>query len=573
MKSFLKILPFIKPQWKLILASALLSIPMSLVGTSPAFLVKYLIDNILVNKPKDARIILAFSGAIVGIYVINMIVRFLFGYCSRLANETVMRNIRERLFWHYLSMSSSFFTESSIGGLMSRVMSDVAYVSQYIINLSMYLKQVFTLIGVFAYAAYLNPKLLGVTVLVTPALSWLSTRSGKLMKGYANEMQKSNGQVFSSLQEAFGGFRVIKSFCLEKFAFDRFKFRNDSYVRYALKAARVEEVVAPTVELMGALSIALVIYVGGRDVVHGRLSAGDLSAFFACFALMINPIRVFNDLNMKFSQAAAAADRIDEVLVLESPIQETPDATELPLHKGQLEFRKVGFRYEESHPWVFRDVSFQVSKGKTVALVGASGQGKSTLVSLVPRFYDPQEGQVLIDGIDIKGVTLESLRKQIALVNQDVFLFNESIYDNIASGHLGATKDEIEDAARAAHAYDFIQALPDGFQTIVGERGQRLSGGERQRISIARALLKNAPLLILDEATSSLDSASERAVQSALEHLMEGRTTLVVAHRLSTIRHSHEILVFADGKIAERGQHQELMEMRGAYARFHALLT
>ncbi len=573
MKSFLKLIPFIKPQWRLILLSLLLSLPMSAISSSPALLIQYLIDKVLVRRPDDVRVLLYCSGAVVGIYFLNMFVRFAFGYSARLANERIMRDIREQLFQHYVGLSSAFFTDSSVGGLMSRVMNDVFYVSQGIINLSATVRQLFTFFGTFGYALYLNPKLMAITLGIAPFLIWLSGRSGKLMKGYTTKMQEANGQVFSAMQEAFSGFRVIKAFALERFAFSRFKSRNDKYVENALKAARVEEIVAPSVELAAALAIAIVVYVGGRDVMQGRLTPGQLGAFFTCFALMINPIRTLNDLAMKFSQAGASADRIDEALAIQTAIVDRPGAVVFGEVTEGIEYRDVGFRYGDDLATVFEGMSFKVPKGRTVAIVGASGQGKSTLVNLLARFYDPTSGAVLIDGRDVRDYTLASLRSKISVVSQDVFLFNESVYDNIKSGNLDADvrRDKIIEAARAANAMDFIERLPQGWDTLVGERGNRLSGGERQRISIARAVLKNAPILILDEATSSLDNASEKAVQGALEHLMEGRTTLVIAHRLSTIQNADEIIVMEEGRIAERGTHRELLDRRGAYARFHSM--
>ncbi len=551
--------------------AGLLTIPLSAVRFSPAPLLKFLQDDVLAQRSYDKLLYLAF--AVVGIYCVNVIVRFSSTFLARLANERIMRDIREKLFNHYLGLSSSFFNESSIGQLISRVTNDVFYVSQGTINLIALVRDSFTFIGLLIYAIHLNVKLLALMLVIAPMLTWLGKRSGKLMKGYALKMQEANGNVYSALQEAFSGFRVIKGFGLERLTFDRFKKRNDEYVNFALKAARVEEIGGPSVEFMGAIAAALIIYVGGRDVLQDRLTTGELLAFFTCFGLMINPIRNLNDINMKLNLAGASAERIHETLALRSAIVEKPNAKVLSGREHAIAFENVSFRYADDLPFVFRQVSFEVPKGKMFAVVGASGQGKSTLVNLLPRFYDPSDGRVLIDGSNVSDFTLSSLRKQIAVVTQDVFLFNDSVRANIAAGRTGATEEEIVSAAKSAQAWDFISRLPEGLDTVVGDRGQKLSGGERQRISIARALLKDAPILILDEATSSLDSESEKAVQAALEKLMVGRTTLVIAHRLSTVRHADQILVLSGGKVVEIGTHDQLMSQRGEYAKFYSLLV
>jgi subfamily B ATP-binding cassette protein MsbA len=323
------------------------------------------------------------------------------------------------------------------------------------------------------------------------------------------------------------------------------------------------------VELITAFAIALLLYVGGQNVISGEMKQGELLAFFAAFALMMNPIRTMNDMNMKLHAASAACQRIFEIFEWKSTLLEHSDPKKKESFDAEIEFRDVHFAYpDEPAREILKGISFRVPKNRTVALVGASGAGKSSLVTLLPRIFDVTGGTIFLDGNDIREIELSSLRRMISVVSQDVFLFNDTIEENIRCGRLEATSEEIFDAAKHAYAWDFIQKLPQGMSTKIGDRGQKLSGGERQRLSIARAFLRGSPILILDEATSSLDSASERAVQQALQELMQNRTTIVIAHRLSTIRNANEILVLDGGLIVEQGTHSTLLEKNGAYARF-----
>ncbi len=582
MRSLLKLYPFLRPQLKLILIAGFFAIPLAGVRSSPPILLKYLQDEVLVKK--DERMLLLLPLAIVGIFLINLVVRYFSTFCSRLATERILQSIRVKLFDHYLSLSASFFSDSSTGRLISRVTNDVFYVSQGTINLINLIRDLVTFLCLFFYAIHLNWKLLSLCLFVAPILSWLGSRAGRLMKSYALHMQDANGALVGILQESFSGFRVVKAYALEALAVKRFTDANNTYVRNALRAARVEEAVGPTVELTSAIAIALIIYVGGHDVLAGKLSPGDLMAFFACFGLMINPVRNLNDINLKLNLAAASAERIFETLALKTDILESANPMDKVLqYPLSVKFSDVSFRYSKSgcdavhsetdSAYLLKNISFEVPAGKVVAIVGASGQGKSTLLNLVPRLYDCNEGAVLVGGVDVRELSFASLRSQIAMVTQDVFLFNDTVLENVRVARPNATEGEIRAALAAAQALGFVERLPLKELTVVGDRGQKLSGGERQRLSIARAILKQAPILLLDEATSSLDSESEKAVQAGLEQLMNGKTTIVVAHRLSTIREADEILVVSNGSIVERGTHQVLLGLGGEYSRFYGLLN
>jgi subfamily B ATP-binding cassette protein MsbA len=568
MKSLLKLWPYLRPHLWLIFFSTLLAIPLSAIRLGPAPVVRYMLDDILVNK--DISKLYLFPIAIIGLYALNFVVRFGHYYLLRIVIIRVNQKLKNNLFGHLLGLSADYFTNQSTGTLISRTGVDPQYVDSGLACINVIIREPITLLFLFGYALRLNWRLTLFTITAVPLLAWVFSATGRTLKRYLTGLTEVNGRLYSTLQESYSGIRTVKTFRLEKYVFKKFRERNGLYARLLLKTSLVEEISHPLVELLTAFALAPLVYYGGLQVLTGKMSPGDLFAFFTAFAMMMNPIRMLNDVNIKLHQASAACDRIFDVFQWKSNLHEPLHPKPIREVRDGIQIKNVSFAYPDApeRP-ILKRISFNVPRGHVVAIAGASGAGKSSLVSLLPRIFDITEGSIQIDGQDIRELALEDLRRMIAVVSQDIFLFNDTIEENIRCGRLSATQDEIREAARRAHALEFIESLSGGFKAIIGDRGQKLSGGERQRISIARAFLREAPILILDEATSSLDSASERAVQVALDELMRNRTTLMIAHRLSTIRHADLILVLKDGEIVEKGPHDMLLKLGGEYARFH----
>ncbi len=567
MKSLWKLKDYLKPHWPWILVSLLLAIPMAAIRFSPVILIQKLIDDLLATK--DESKLVSFPLMVIGIFALNFVIRFIHYSAIRVVVARVNQKIKNDLYDHVMGLSADYFTTASTGNLMSRVGNDPNQIDQGIAQINVLAREPAQLVFLIGYTLYLDWKLTLITLAVFPPLALVFSYSGKALKRYIHRLQEDQARMFATLQESFTGIRVIKAFRLEEYIRKKYYERSEQFFKNLSKTIIVEETSHPAVEFIMAFAIAGLIYMGGRSVLDGTMSQGQLLSFFGAFAMMQNPIRVLNDMNIKFANAGAAAERILEIFGWKTKLIEKSEAKNKTDFQSEIRLDGVHFAYPDApEREVLRGISFSIPKGRSIALVGASGAGKSSLVSLLPRIFDVTRGSISIDGTDIRDLRIADLRSLISVVSQDVFLFNDSIAENIRCGKLDASDEEVRQAAREAFATDFIERSPEGFMTNIGDRGQKLSGGERQRLSIARAFLRNSPILILDEATSALDNTSEKAVQAALEKLMRDKTTIMIAHRLSTIRTADRILVMREGKVVEDGTHGELVARNGDYAAF-----
>ncbi|UCE84397.1 MAG: lipid A export permease/ATP-binding protein MsbA [Deltaproteobacteria bacterium] len=568
MNLYRRLLKLVRPYWQHLAIAMVCMLGVAVCTAASAYLIKPVLDDIFINKKEEMLKILVV--VVLLVFIIKGLSAWGHAYFMNYVGQRIVTQLRQKLYDHLQTLSLSFFDQMPTGVMISRITNDVNLIQGAVSNaVTGLLKDSFSIIGLIAVIFYRDWQLAIIAMVVLPFAFLPIVKFGRMLRRISTKSQESMGDISVILHETISGNRIVKAFGMEEYEKKRFAEENMKYFNYLMKSVVVRSLSSPVMEFLGGVGIVFIIWYGGYNVIRGVSTPGNFFSFLAALLMLYDPVKRLSNINNVLQQGMAAAQRVYDILDTTPEIRDKPDAIHLPRLRHGLEFRRVQFHYQNKT--VLKDINLKVAAGEIVAIVGVSGAGKTTLVNLIPRFYEVTDGAILIDGVDIRDATVSSLRSQIGVVTQQTILFNDTVRNNIAYGDMDKKEEEIIAAAKAANAHDFVMETDQGFDAHIGEQGVRLSGGERQRLCIARALLKNAPILILDEATSSLDSEAEIEVQKALDNLMQGRTTLVIAHRLSTIQNADRIVVLADGRIVEEGRHKELLKINGEYCRLYEL--
>ena len=579
-----RLVDLLKPHSKLLVIGFLAVIGEGAANLLEPWPLKIVLDNVLKSRPMqgwlntwiagwlgtDKLAVLEFAAlAVLLIAIVGAACSYVEKYVTTSVGQWVTHDLRRTLYSHIQRMSLAYHDHKQTGDLISRITGDIDAIQSFIVSgLLEALINSLTLVGMLGVMLYLNWQFTLIALSVAPVLFLVVYSYTRRIKKASRDVRKKEGEIVSVMQEVLSSIRVVKAFAREDYEQKRLEEESLEGLEISLRARSLKAKLAPLVEVIVAVGTCLVLWFGARMALSGTLSAGSLVVFILYLGKMYKPMQQLSKMTDSYSKAVIGYERIREVLDTNNEIQDLPGARRAPKFKGEIEFDKVSFSYDPASP-ILKDVSFKIEPGQVSALVGPTGAGKTTIISLIPRFYDPTSGVVKIDGIDVRRFQQKSLRQQISFVLQETLLFHGPIWNNIAYGKPEATRAEILRAAELANAHEFIEKMPDGYNTILGERGVTLSGGQRQRIAIARAVIRNTPILILDEPSSGLDAASEKLVFEALDRLMEGKTSIVIAHRLATIQRANVIFVVKDGEIVERGNHEELVHAGGLYSELH----
>jgi len=570
MMLYLRLLQYLRPYWMRLIAAAVCSGLLAALTGAYAWLVRPALDEIFINRNPTWLILLPV--ALMAVSVLKGFASYGQTYLMVYVGSRVVTDIRQKLFSHLMRLPVGFHLKNPSSRMMSRVLNDVNWIQNAVSGVVKdFFQQSLTFLVLFGVVFYQNWQLTLLSSVVIPLSVYPMVRFGNRLRRIATIGQERTADMATALQETLTGIRIVKGFTQESAEDRRFSRHNEAYFRAGMKSTQVSAITSPVLEAIGVIGVAGIIWYGGSQVIRGTMTPGTFFSFLTAMFLMYSPIKRLASSNMTIQQALSATERVFAVLDVETEAATDTGGQGLDGVRSSIELRGVSFRYDGVETWALRDLSLTVRAGEVLALVGSSGAGKTTLVNLIPRFYDPTEGAILIDNVDLREIRLAALRRQIGIVSQETLLFDDTVRNNIAYGKDEINDEAVMEAGRAAYAHEFILKLPNGYDTLIGENGVKLSGGERQRLAIARALLRNPPILILDEATSSLDTESERMVQMALANLMKDRTTFVIAHRLSTVQRADRIVVLAGGRVVEIGRHDDLLARGGTYQRLYQM--